>query len=481
MQTSGLVLDVYDDFDGAVLKAVYPTADQLPENIKTAHVLTVQERDQLPDQAFALVLVNNGEKLRKYACVDEGNTLLSIQYFLKNAHKLPLEAQKVAAANLCEAASWFDLEVPEELQKTAFGIGTAMTALTAVPIAKGTAQSIKGNMGAIHGLEGGGHIITPNQLAEAQGLKHAEVAGTPDMPNTTPSSSKPPAVVKKTAELGGDFGPEETEKYDGYTKGKNMERAPQAGVLRPHVDVTNKEAPKVMPEKNAGVRRFALPEYEKYPLDSYAQVKTASSYFDTYHRQLAPAARREFAANLVKRASELEIPVCDLARRYGSDSFAPEAELKMAFDIRRQFLTEDGDRQLLDRIEVVLRERGEYEPKVASAVTPELIAETLHEFDKEAGLSVLYDIGIPDAYYSVLGFEKSAEEDFLEVLDNDVVTAKDLQSLAKTPALLKDAAFDHDFIEEFKKDPVAIFKSMPRPQKKMLARLAQGAQPGNTR
>src|ERR1700677_2093148 len=126
MQTSGLVLDVYDDFNGETLRTIYPSPVDIPDSVKTASSVRGVARDQLPDDVFALVLVNNGERLRKYACVDPGNTALSVEYFLKHAHKLPVEAQKVAAANLVTACGWYDMATPELLEKVALGLGTLM-------------------------------------------------------------------------------------------------------------------------------------------------------------------------------------------------------------------------------------------------------------------------------------------------------------------------------------------------------------------
>src|ERR1700727_1522887 len=143
--TSGLILDVYDDFSGETLRSLYPTPADIPDVVKTASPIQGALREQLPHDVFALVLVNNGEKLRKYACVDPGNTELSVQYFLKTAHKLPLEAQKTAAANLKTACEWYDMPVPEQLEKVALGLlGAAM----AIPTVVGAAGAIKGNLGA---------------------------------------------------------------------------------------------------------------------------------------------------------------------------------------------------------------------------------------------------------------------------------------------------------------------------------------------
>lgn len=116
---SGLVLDVYDDMEGTILRGLYPTPADLPELTKEAHALTSEEHNALPDEAFALVLVDGDVELKKFATIDAGNTALSVGYFLTTSHKLPEEAQKVAAQNLCAACGWYDLEPPEELRKMA--------------------------------------------------------------------------------------------------------------------------------------------------------------------------------------------------------------------------------------------------------------------------------------------------------------------------------------------------------------------------
>ncbi len=115
---TGSIVDFYDDPAGSVLREKVAHA-QLPDYIKTAEHLSEAVRAQLPDDVFALVALDRGEKLRKYACTDKGNTALSVIYFMENHHKLPEEAQKVAAANLVTACGWHDLEPPLALQKVA--------------------------------------------------------------------------------------------------------------------------------------------------------------------------------------------------------------------------------------------------------------------------------------------------------------------------------------------------------------------------
>ena len=157
---SGLVLDAYDDFDSGVLFSIMSdrSSDQLAGLVKEAHSITEEERAQLPDEAFALVLVDGSVEMKKFATIDAGNTALSVEYFLKTAHKLPEEAQKIAAQNLVAACGWYGLEAPEELTKVALGLNTLLVGATMGP---GAVQSARSNL---HAAQGSPVIMTPNQM-----------------------------------------------------------------------------------------------------------------------------------------------------------------------------------------------------------------------------------------------------------------------------------------------------------------------------
>ena len=157
---SGLVLDQYDDEDGAQLRTWYPTRDDVPDFIKQANRLSPEDHGRLPDESFALVMVDEDKVLRKYACIDEGNVVLSVDYFMMNGHKIPEEAQKVAAANLVTACEWYDLEPPEELKKVAIGGGLLVAGL----MAPGAVREAKSNLAA--SKTGGGMILTPQQVKQ---------------------------------------------------------------------------------------------------------------------------------------------------------------------------------------------------------------------------------------------------------------------------------------------------------------------------
>lgn len=442
MQTSGLLLDVYDDCNGDVLRSVFPSFGDIPGFVKEAHVLSSVERAQLPDDVFALVLVNEGQRLRKYACTDSGNTALSVMYFLENGHKLPEEAQKVAAANLSTACGWYDLDVPV-LEKIAL-VGwaarkaiehpfTALNVAMSGPALSETAHTIVENNNAIDAIrdnEGGfsgGRPISGKEIDEHRFGKHAEVSGTVLAPTSKASVSPSPtkATVQKSASM------------------------------KPHVDVTNKTAsPKVI-EKTA--KTYALGN--KYPLDSYEQVKKAAAYFDEYGRSFSPEQRREYCQNMLKRAEALNIYVHDDVRHYGGDVFAPEETLKVAHDARRRLLQDEKLAFILDGLFSQRKELG-----------PELYATALSEFDKLAGLEFEYDKDVPDPFFST--FLKQAEAEFSEVIGNDMITEETLRFVSKVGSRALKNTFGEDFMVEFQKDPVGIFKSLPRDQKIVIMRMA---------
>jgi hypothetical protein len=471
MRTSGLILDVCDDHDGAVLRAVYPTFEDIPATVKEAHALSAEDRRTLPDDVFALVLLNNGESLRKYACIDEGSTTLSVEYFMKTAHKLPVEAQKTAAANLVTACGWYGIETPEPLQKIALGLGTALTALTVPSVVKGTHAQIKNNLSNVKALEGAGAgVVTP------QMMKGAEASGTELMPNQQPAN--PAVTPSKTVVL-------KTAKAEQLAVTQPLlqeqpKKLPQAGHLHPTVDVTNATHPKYVTEKKASL--FAVPSQNKYPLDDYKQVQAASSYFDEYSNRMEPALRHEFAVNFMKRASALGMKIDNQdLKKYGSEGFAPEAEIKAAFDIRRlEFVNNDEALTLLGAVEKVARTRIWRDADVVHDMAPEEVCALVAEFDKVAGLDHRYDKDIPDPYYSIFGFEKDAEDEasWSDQIGNDMVTSEDLNRLAQIGAFGVKATFGSEFQEEFLKDPVGMYKSLPRTQKKMLIRMANSTQPG---
>lgn len=155
---SGLVLDRYD-LDSETRRFHCNATPGYEELDKLAHVFTQEELTRLPDDTFALIVEDSGITMKKFSMADAGNTALSVIHFMENGHKLPEEAQKVAAANLIRGCGWYGIPVSDELQKIAFG---AMGLINAALVAPGAVREAKNNLNAVS--EAGPGIMTPAQI-----------------------------------------------------------------------------------------------------------------------------------------------------------------------------------------------------------------------------------------------------------------------------------------------------------------------------
>jgi len=245
---------------------------------------------------------------------------------------------------------------------------------------------------------------------------------------------------------------------------------PQVGkTLKPHVDVTSAEPPKVIQEKKA--EYSAMPSIGRYPLDNYHQVKAASAYFNESHKLMAPEDRREFAVNMVKRASALDIPVSELAEHYGAPGYASDVHLQIEVDGRRPIIKEAEHLELLDEL---------MENKYR--LSPEVFARTLGEIDKLASINEFYGSEINDPFYATFG--KSAadtkKEDPLDsiVVGNEYMTTRDLKAFSAMNGEALKKRFGEDVCKEMQADPTAIFNSLPRDQKLVIMRMVNSENHG---
>jgi hypothetical protein len=293
--------------------------------------------------------------------------------------------------------------------------------------------------------------------------KGAELAETYDMTSQQRAPRKRSVPIRKTAEeafsAGMVGGPDVNQEC---VEGEAPEAAPQMAAPKPHVDVTSQEPPKLVQEKKAS--RYAMPEREMYPLDSYTQVKTAAAYFDRTFKFMPPPDRHEYAANLVQRARELSIYPGELAEKYGSVTYAPQHDIEVCLDARRRSIQDEVHLEVLDKL-----------AGLRFAMAPEDFALTLHEFDKAAMLEQHYGY-IPDAYYTTFGktaAEASPEESV--IIGNEYITRRRLAEYFKSNVGDVKARFGCELATEMAKEPKSTFDSLPRDQKLILMRMANNS------
>lgn len=425
-KTAGVVFDFYDDPTGALLKRTFPTPDSLPDLIKEAHILSTEERDVLRNEAFALVMVDEGKMLRKFACVDAGNTALSALYFNESYDRLPEEARAVAAQNISAACEEFGLPVGP-LLKTAAAIVRKRDPMKGPIVGDDNDWASRTNLLSMQGGGDAGRVTqAANQIKTAES-RQGGVVLTDDKKDNGPSK-KNPSIQQ----------------------------------VSPVVDVSGKD-PRLTVEKKAS----SLTALDgKYPLDSYSDVKAAVAYFNDLYPEMDPQDRHTYAVKTASRAKELGIQTNELLDRYGSTAYALDVE-----------------GHLLARMGAAPEEwKSVYEDmrEKRASIDPEVFAQLLSEADKQANLNWDWGGSIADPWYSTFGgdLEKIASSWSWQSRVGDYVTEPQLRELARNGRGLVHKQFTSDLTNAFVSDPLTIFMSLPDDSKTILARLASDLRDG---
>jgi hypothetical protein len=485
MKTAGVVIDFYDDPVGAVLKKTFPTPDVLPESIKEAHILSPEERDVLRNDAFALVLRDEGRTFRKFACVDEGNTILSALYFEENADKLPAEAIKVAAKNIAAFCSDFGLEptpfikMAAEADKVkkapATGSGKQRDPMAQPLVGDEADWASRTNLVSIRGGSDSGRVIpTANQMKTAAAgeggtYKHltpptgADGTGgqtlTDDKKDNGPSKKNPAKldthdqspklhITKKPSD---DVGGVEI-------TGENGQDTDWPGKVANIVDVSGKN-PEVFLQKTAA-KNTALDG--RYALDSYADVVKAIEYFNENWVDLQPSERHEYSVKTASRAEELGIEIPEMMGRYGSTSYSPDVEAHLS--VRKA----NCDREFHGVYDTLKEKRA--------SLDPDSFAELLGKADEASGLHWYYGNGqIFDPFASTFGglSEKQAAAAWSWMSRvGDTINADQLKKVAQEGRGILKKSFSKEIVDALQADPFVIFDSLPEASKILISRLA---------
>jgi len=462
MKTAGLILDVYDDLQGIVLRKKL-AGGALPTKLASADLLEAPDLARLPDRMFGLVAANGEETLRKYAMHDEAHLATSIIYFLECGHILPKTAQATTAKNLLNACAWYDLDPPEPLVKKAV-LGALMTTAAMGMTARDGMEKKRKDMAQFQRVQSGA-LETPDvtKQADLNGSSVMPMAGTlsgPGSEKTIKPALNTAARTKQKVSGLDDF----LDHFDGSRE------------WEPGADITGLGAPaKKVAEYN---KHFALRDERKYPIDTYSQVKEASAYFDEYWGSFSEGTRRQYADAVYQRAQAVGVKLAGRVLDYAGDGFGPHIDLEL--------LSRANSFEGIEGVDTYTELRS----KVAS-YTPEEMVAALVEADTAMGVSGAYNkavVGFRDPYAAVYGSAKFAAEgtaissrsdateknteNFSWNHGSDYVNDDMLRSYASRGKNVFCSAFEEDMWPDFQKDPVGFFTALPDPQKHALARLA---------
>jgi hypothetical protein len=442
---AGFVFDIYDDPTGEILRDAIPSREDVPDFIKEAALIDEDTCGILPDDAYALVMIKNGHKFRKYATVDRGNTALSVLYLVKRAHLLPNRVVKVAANNLIEACHRHGLDIPQEL-KLAAEMSAASTAPEPPLDSKENPQLGQGD-------EKDEDTKDRTNIAGVQGTNYLDVPAFSPKERATEGEG----VVEKVAAAD----PRTRALFD---KGADAETREKNWRISPYVDVEDWEPGSGVVKQASAPERTLL--RGKYPIDSYDQVKTAAVYFSEGLRMFHPRDRREYCVKLAARMQELCIDVPELIEKYASEGYGADVEAYVGY--RRGFVEEEFHPAL----STLLEKRAQ--------VSPDTFAEALCEFDNMTNLNYLWDSQITDPWASTYGpsFDKLAADAWVWDHNGVRVDEGDLKNLATNGLKLIQDKFGGKFAAEFAKSPKTFFNALPLPNRIVVGRLAMDRHAG---
>jgi hypothetical protein len=498
---AGVTLDLHDD-GGETLKRLFPTAESLPDIIKTANI---QPPEKLVNEQFALVATDSGHMLRKYAMNDAGTTAINVIYFMEHGNKLPDPARKMAAARLCDACERFGLLPPQALVKMAGDMPPFLEQDRPKKVKEiysalkrehpDMPAEMKARIAARQGKPGKQHQGPPYKgpltkegaigmgLALQHALREHEARETPEqemLEQQTGMEANPDEIVgpgpagflpDANLNLQNIMSPAVTE----MPEEQAIEEATGAEV-RP-VDLTGQRpTPKLAAAPTSDDDYAVILSNGKrlFPIDSWDNVKLAHRYFEEHEIRMEPSFRRQFAVKLAAKAEKLGYELPGEIKEAGATTYADRGHLEHCIEMRKvAFHRKSEETRFL----------GELFEKSAS-IHPEVYAECLRRFDIMNGLDKAWGSGFVDPYTSTFGIVKTANRVVWED-GADRVTEGELQNLAINGSIPLQTAFTPIFAAEFQKDPVGIFNSIPAPQKKLLARLAvdvssQGGSEGGT-
>lgn len=527
---AGFVFDTYDDVDGRVLRSVVPDIQHLPSFVKTASRLTQDQIERLSDDRFALVMLNEGAKFKKYACVDEGNTALSVMYLLKQAHLLPPEAVKIAASNLVGACEQFGLDVPPQLKIAAKSGVSPVSGKSERPYAKNAKVSrIQFPVTEVPKVTTmnphlGQHDAGLDDIKDrvnADGVAGNNMVQVPIFPMKE-KEKQAFSVTTRGHQL-------DAERYKAHSKAhydsaKARESYTQDNPLGSHVSG----------HAVAGIGDRLHARHLDYAAKKHEEGKNAWNPFGGMLTKSRHEAKEKRAAEAVtKQKSWRQLPYVDVS---GWDPSSAEGSIERMpeMTLLGGHYPVDGYDQIktaaeyfsIDGKDFHPRQKHEYCIKLASRmsdvgmeipedierygsttyaadvdsyvtarrpyvheefhpaldlllekraqVSPGTFAEALNEFDTISDLRWHWGTKVADPWYSTFGpsLEKVAAANWTFEDGGARIDEEDLKNLAMNGGELLQKSFGPHFLRDFQKNPKTVFNSMPKPNQIVIARMA---------
>lgn len=193
-------------------------------------------------------------------------------------------------------------------------------------------------------------------------------------------------------------------------------------------------------------------------------LKVACRYFEDNVEKIPHELRHKYAAAIQRRSQELGMGQQKGAvEKYASDHYNPlvDAHLKS-----RASLLEVAEPSMRGALEKIAGLKNE--------LSPSQFARLLHGFDKRAKLDRYYGSYLTDPYLSTFASAPDPYRGYSYKFASRELTAEQIRQLVDEKGAKIREHFGPHFEAEMKKDPVAIFDSLPNDAKELLAGMADG-------
>lgn len=199
-------------------------------------------------------------------------------------------------------------------------------------------------------------------------------------------------------------------------------------------------------------------------MPTQGHVKAACLYFEKHASKFPLELRHKYAAAIQKRAAELGLPPqAGMVSKYASDGYsaAIDAHIRMRAS-------------LLDGVNPQAKATLEKMAGMRSQVGPEEFAKALYTFDKRAGLTRYYDGQLTNPFSAVFAPVQHAPR-ITKTASGQQVAPDALAAVANEKYATIKEYFGSSVADELKKNPTAIFESLPNDAKEIIANIASGA------
>jgi len=204
--------------------------------------------------------------------------------------------------------------------------------------------------------------------------------------------------------------------------------------------------------------------FAQYAFSTPNHVKMGTQYFEKFASKMPLEIRHGYAESLQKRARELGMdPIKGEVRKYASDYYNAMVDAHLR---SRASLTEGQDPKFDNTLKKMASMKAES--------TPSEFAKALHSFDKAAGLTQYYGGYLTDPYQATFASEPNNPGRIVKTASGVELSETQMRDVAEKKLNKVAEYYGQHLANEFKKDPVSIFESLPNDAKEILAGISNG-------